>query len=211
MNDETTTWTLTELAETEDVTPRTVRYYIAQGLLPPPLGAGPSTRYGYGHALRLRLIRELQRQHLPLAEIRSRLEHLRDDEVAGVLTTYVRRPGPAASESALDYIRAVLSPPPAPPAMDWSARTGPRAPAAAAAAPSPTQAPKRLVGEAPAGYAEPPPPPNPAAGPARSQWDRIALTPDIELHVRRPLSRFQNRAVDRLIVVARQLLEEDTP
>jgi hypothetical protein len=45
--------------------------------------------------------------------------------------------------------------------------------------------------------------------PTRSQWDRIVLAPDIVLHVRRPLSRLQNRAVDRLIGVARQLLEEE--
>jgi hypothetical protein len=43
----------------------------------------------------------------------------------------------------------------------------------------------------------------------RSQWDRIALAPDIELHVRRPLSRLVNKRVDRLVAAARQLLEED--
>ena len=64
----------------------------------------------------------------------------------------------------------------------------------------------RSASEAPAPYAEPPPA---SLAPTRSQWDRISLAPDIELHVRRPLSRFQNRAVDRLIGVARQLLEED--
>jgi hypothetical protein len=50
-------------------------------------------------------------------------------------------------------------------------------------------------------------PPNPE----RSQWERIAIEPDIELHVRRPLSRTQNRRVERLIAFARQLLEEDKP
>ena len=32
---------------------------------------------------------------------------------------------------------------------------------------------------------------------------------DIELHIRRPLSRQQNKQVDRLIAIARELLEED--
>src|SRR6185369_12346149 len=45
--------------------------------------------------------------------------------------------------------------------------------------------------------------------PSRSQWERITLAPDIELHVRRPLSRIQNKAVDKLVGIARQLLEED--
>ena len=43
----------------------------------------------------------------------------------------------------------------------------------------------------------------------RSQWERIVLAPDIELHVRRPLSRTQNKRVDRLLTIARELLEED--
>ena len=55
----------------------------------------------------------------------------------------------------------------------------------------------------------PPKPPPQAVGADRSQWDRVALTPDIELHVRRPLSRLQNKQVDRLIAIARELLEGD--
>ena len=49
------------------------------------------------------------------------------------------------------------------------------------------------------------------SGPStRSQWERIVLTPDVELHVRRPQSRLHNRAVDRLVALARELLEEET-
>jgi hypothetical protein len=33
----------------------------------------------------------------------------------------------------------------------------------------------------------------------RGQWDRILLTPDIELHIRRPQSREQNRQIERLM------------
>jgi hypothetical protein len=60
-----------------------------------------------------------------------------------------------------------------------------------------------------------PPPHQPAPADAtappleRSQWDRISLAPDIELHVRRPLARSQSRKVDRLVTIARELLEED--
>ena len=64
-------YSLTDLVRLAGVTPRTVRYYVAQGLLPSPEQAGPSTRYGEGHLARLRLIRRLQRDHLPLAEIRA--------------------------------------------------------------------------------------------------------------------------------------------
>ena len=43
----------------------------------------------------------------------------------------------------------------------------------------------------------------------RSQWERVVLAPDVELHIRRPLSRTQNKRVDRLVTIARELLEED--
>jgi hypothetical protein len=37
----------------------------------------------------------------------------------------------------------------------------------------------------------------------------MALTRDVELHVRRPLSRDQNRLVERLIQLAGELTRED--
>ena len=90
-------YSLADLARLADVTPRTVRYYVAQGLLPSPDAAGPATRYGEGHLARLRLIRRLQRDHLPLAEIRARLERMGDDEVEAALAA-TRRRGAAAAD-----------------------------------------------------------------------------------------------------------------
>jgi hypothetical protein len=43
----------------------------------------------------------------------------------------------------------------------------------------------------------------------RAQWERITLAPDIELHIRRPLTRAANKQVDRLIDAARDILRED--
>ncbi len=56
-----------------------------------------------------------------------------------------------------------------------------------------------------------PPPGPPSAQMTRSQWERLPLSPDVELHIRRPLSRHQNKQVDRLIDFATELFEEDTP
>ena len=67
------TYTISELADLAGVTPRTIRYYLAQGLLPATGQSGPGTRYTTGHLARLRLIRRLQAEHQPLAEIRTRL------------------------------------------------------------------------------------------------------------------------------------------
>ena len=105
--DTKTRHSLAELARVAGVTPRTVRYYIAQGLLPGAHDAGPGAWYDDGHLTRLRLIRDLQRQHLPLAEIRGQLATLGDDEIAELVAERSKTPEPA-SGSALDYIRGVL-------------------------------------------------------------------------------------------------------
>ena len=67
--------------------------------------------------------------------------------------------------------------------------------------------------QVPAAAAAPAPgPPEATVRPGdRSQWERIVLAPDIELHIRRPLPRAQNKQVDRLVTIARELLEEDRP
>ena len=67
---------LTELVEAAGVSVRTVRYYIAEGLLPPAHGAGPRAAYTAEHLDRLRLIARLKDAYLPLREIRRRLRGL---------------------------------------------------------------------------------------------------------------------------------------
>ena len=216
---------LAELARVTGVTPRTVRYYIAQGLLPGPNDAGKAAWYGEGHLDRLRLIRRLQTQHLPLAEIRSRLGSISDAEVAELVAGPPPAEPPASNASALEYIREVLGTPPPKPerqAFRPMAMQGLPPMPAKSTRPSPLDLPRlrlaRGIDPTASLYeasAQPPPaPPNnePQSNqPSRSQWDRIGLTPDIELHVRRPLSRQDNRRLDRLITIARQVLGEEQP
>jgi DNA-binding transcriptional MerR regulator len=200
------TYSLGDLCGLAGVTPRTVRYYISQGLLRSPGTSGPGARYDDGHLSRLRLVRRLQREHLPLAEIRARLAALTDDEAIA----QAEGPTPAPADSALDYVRAVLGgrTPRTPPAT--------RTPDPAFSSPAFSSADMSQTGPMPAvqrelrvaedapGFASP-------AAPERSHWVRIALAPNVELHVRRPLTRSQNRAVARLLETARRLLEEDQP
>jgi DNA-binding transcriptional MerR regulator len=227
-------YTIGELADLAGTTPRTVRYYVALGLLPSPGQVGPGARYSDSHLARLRLIRKLQREHQPLAEIRSQLHGLRDEDVEQLLDEEARRP----RESALEYIRGVLgdtrptrakgspaaSGAPSIAAGDSSARASPSPDLRFQTLPTPGRAnPPSGPAAAPAGAGGAPPhgppasvpsPPSPApdeAGPQRSQWERVALSPDVELHVRRPLSRLANKRVERLIAIARELLEEDQP
>jgi DNA-binding transcriptional MerR regulator len=65
---------LNELCRVAGVTPRTVRFYIKEGLLPPPVGPKSFSRYGYEHWLRLALIRRFKEKYLPLREIKNRLD-----------------------------------------------------------------------------------------------------------------------------------------
>jgi DNA-binding transcriptional MerR regulator len=195
MSDDTR-YSLSELADLAGVTPRTVRYYLSSGLLP-GVPSGPGAKYGEDHLGRLRLIRRLQRDHLPLAEIRRRLAELGDDAIRGLAEEDDAPPPP---DSALDYIRNVLASP--------KPVTGvPPFFALSVAAPQPATANhvhRTSVGESVADYTSPT-----AAPVERSQWERVVLAPDVELHVRRPLSRTQNKKVDRLVTIARELLEED--
>jgi DNA-binding transcriptional MerR regulator len=80
-----TGYSLNELTQATGVTPRTVRYYVSEGLLPPPVAAGPRSHYTESHLQRLRLIGHLKDAYLPLREIRRRLQALSDDDVAGAI------------------------------------------------------------------------------------------------------------------------------
>jgi DNA-binding transcriptional MerR regulator len=93
---------LAELTEAADVSVRTVRYYIGEGLLPPPEGAGPGSSYGRGHLDRLRLIQRLKSAYLPLKEIRRRLAGLSDDDVQALLSVENERET-AMLEEAVSY------------------------------------------------------------------------------------------------------------
>ena len=70
-----------EFAAAAGVSARTVRYYIVEGLLPPPAGVGMGAMYGPEHLDRLRLILRLKDAYLPLREIRRQLTGLDDAAV----------------------------------------------------------------------------------------------------------------------------------
>ncbi|MEO5988086.1 MAG: MerR family transcriptional regulator [Candidatus Eisenbacteria bacterium] len=45
----------------------------------------------------------------------------------------------------------------------------------------------------------------------RTSWERIELSPDIELHVKRPLSPYWNKRLEVLLTMARRILGGDKP
>lgn len=176
---------LTELADITGVTQRTIRFYIAEGLLPPPEGAGPAAVYTATHRERLLLINGLKDRYLPLRAIRKQLATLTEAEIRAELQQVAAEPPPgptvtpSVAENALDYLDGILG-------------RG-RASAAPAALP-PSKLPP----------ASPPLKPVVAA-PAREHWERITLADGVELHVRADRLR-EAIPLDALVRQARKLL-----
>ena len=216
-------FSLGELAEQAGVTPRTIRYYISNGLLPGPASRGPKATYGRGHLDRLRLIKRLQEQYLPLAEIRRAIADLDDDGVRRSLQEQEEAVD-APTSSALDYVQELMahrhpgrsrrtsSPERAPRHTTDAVARAPRSAAPAmehrlddedrgsvpADAHTGTVAEEGVDDEGDCSG---------AGGwvAEQSRWDRFSLAPDVELHVRRPLSPNDRRAVRELIEDARRL------
>jgi DNA-binding transcriptional MerR regulator len=229
-----TLYTIGELAEAAEVTPRTIRYYTAEGLLPPPDTRGRYALYGGAHLLRLRLIARLKEAYLPLGEIKARMEHLSAEQVAQLLAEYNQ---PLASKgSAADYIAHVLTVSAASPAVQEDRRhmAEPNVSAARVLAESPsiyTAVPEQGVpagrpggGNLPIGFAAPAPPaPALAPGPlkriasqrseaapaaqaaAEETWRRLTLALGVELHIREPVPPDMRERIAGLLELARDL------
>ena len=107
---------LGELTEMAEVSTRTVRYYISEGLLPPPLSTGSKASYSSDHLNRLLLIGRLKAAYWPLREIRRHLDGLTAHEIEALLQQtqeideLSQQPiAPVRKEGAADYIDRVLN------------------------------------------------------------------------------------------------------
>ena len=218
--------TIAELAEEADVTPRTIRYYVEQGLLPPP-GRGRIAEYTEEHLQLLGLIGRLKRHYLPLEEIRDMLQRLSREEIEELLA----RDEPALTDegkrsSAADYISNLfergliqeqtrLREPAAPdysmPLPTPAPMIMPSMPAAASAAappPTPPVAKRGLFG-----YGRPAAMPERAAAQElpqpdeESTWHRVTIAPGVELHFHASVGARVRSVMSRLIAVVGNILE----
>ena len=73
-------YTASDLASRAGISERTVRYYVAEGLLPAPDGRGRGAHYGAAHLTRLKLIRAIQQAGNDLETIGEYLSELADDD-----------------------------------------------------------------------------------------------------------------------------------
>lgn len=211
-------WSLLELTQAAGVSVRTVRYYIAEGLLPPADASGPRASYNQVHLDRLRLIDQLKANYLPLKEIRRRLSSLTDEEVHDLVTAQsdANRPDSPTDQSrdrASDYIARLLSPAPQQrrpaPAPAQPPRPAPRLSRLAedtqpaldldADLPTPPAAPPLFAPNE--GVQTSPPRPDPTS------WRRVQLTDDAELLIRDDVYQRKRDRIDWLIDWAKKVFD----
>lgn len=197
MQDNEQTLTIEELAEQVGTAVRTIRFYIAEGLLPGPGTRGKAATYSDDHLLRLRLIRQLSERHVPLAEMRALLARLSYEEAQALLAEEeehaMQREQAAQAPSPKDYLATLLSqaraarqavPPPAPPVNP--------APPLPPVSPPPASPPMKPYQPAPAlSLAQP-----------QEVWQQWELAPGVELHVRADVAARQRRLIERLLWAA---------
>lgn len=177
-------YSLDELSTLADVSPRTVRYYIVEGLLPPPLTTGRNATYSQEHLDRLNAIASMKEMYLPLREIRHRLNTLTPEQM--------RDPAYLAS-----LAQAV--------AMDRAGRRhGGRARRHAGRGMSHQERnhEHRRVDRSPD--------PKDVADPSGQTWDRISLGDDAELLIRSHKARQMGTSLHRMLHKLRHMIETET-
>lgn len=196
-HDQDAVFTLERLCQEANVTIRTVRYYIAEGLLPPPLGQGPAARYGAEHLRRLQIIAGLKARFLPLREIRRVLDSLDDAGIADLASEFassaeIQTPRVEAGrrfsndEAAANDTEALHS--------------------LAFAAPNPAASYiEDLLGSNRTTIHRHLPPPAPQPAPEKS-WRRVPITEDAELLIEADTLERRREQIESLVAWAQKLL-----
>ncbi len=105
---------LEELAREAGISPRTVRYYVQRGLVPPPTFRGKDSSYGASHLLRLKVIGALQAAFYPLENIKGLLATKDDEALEALLKSRpvasARLAAPAVVDAEPRWRKIVLAP-----------------------------------------------------------------------------------------------------
>lgn len=199
----TATPSLADLAATSGLEARTIRSWVAQGLLPAPLNRGPAARYPADTLERVLAIRAMRDVlGMPLAEIRKELLVASPEQIRA----YASRVQGREQEVSFS-MRELRAAPPESSALDYIGAIRARAEVAVALpdpGAAPATAPPALGFEALehrlGGHLEP-------ARKARAEeWFRILITPDVELTVRAPLDAEQRVRLERCADLIRDVL-----
>lgn len=167
-----------ELAEKAGVSVRTIRYYISEGLLPPPEVRGRYSNYDEDYLHRIRLIRRLKDAYLPIKEIRRKLETESEEEIEKFLSLFESTNN--VKEDALQYI------------ANLRADSSPRA---KMMTPTPVPAPAPQISRA-------------MSQPDESAWRRIVIGPGVELHISESAAAQLGGKLQAMIAALKQRLQE---
>lgn len=184
--------TIEELAERTGLSIRTIRFYITEGLLPPPHTRGRNSAYTQEALDRLILIQRLKDAHLPLKEIRDQLDALtperihqlaqeRNQDLGAQSAEFSPQFSRVESDSALNYITRILD-----------ARSAYRAG-------EPTLSFAQL--------AQPPTPPEIQKKEPAESWRRIEILPGVELHLREPIDPLIQKKLARIVDMVKILFQ----
>lgn len=205
-------YSLQELADAAGVSTRTVRYYITEGLLPPPVQAGSRSFYTRHQLDRLLLIGLLKDAFLPLKEIRRRLAALSDDELRQALEDAEQAGGtgsPMIQEDLVERSFALRAP------MRMPMQLPDHDLPAPAERDEALEYINRVLSErkAPRGHIVPPrpvPPPSPHHPPVPERtWRRLPIGEEAELVISDELYRRRKERIDALITWAERMLTQD--
>lgn len=186
-----------DLADLAEVSPRTIRYYTQEGILPEPINRGKFAYYTEEHLDRLALIRHLKDTYLPLKEIRQMMASLSWAEVRDLLSPQAKeaeKPDSSSppqvgsrvvreGDSALEYIQRLLG-----------TQTDLSQPDAHRLHKFSPPAKKEAL------YSQTKTPPE--------SWRRITLAPGVELNIREPYTAIDPKRIDDLIQFAQKLFSQ---
>jgi|SRR5579871_1034397 len=204
-------YTIGQLAQAAGLTPRTIRYYTAEGLLPAPDTRGRYARYSHEHLSRLRLIHHMKSAYLPLTVIRERLNSLTTAEIEAQLS--VDTPAGMERQEPLAILQLATTVLPSEtsrprPAMLLEAPREPFPPRASGR--------RRILLISPRLAGLPSTLPweelSPSDSPRRAElttetWKRIVLAPGVELHLHVPESPEAGERLNRIIAEVQALFQ----
>ena len=134
---------------------RTIRYYMAEGLIQTPgEKQGTASLFGYLNLLQLLTVKKLQAEHLPIRKIRELVAGKSEQELEMLLGVGGIAAKKSRDTDAKRYLESLLAP--------------------ESAAPPPTML----------AAAAPPAPPPPQKFDQSASWQRIEIEPGLELHIR---------------------------
>jgi DNA-binding transcriptional MerR regulator len=135
---------------------RTIRYYLAEGLIQAPEEKqGTASVFGYRNLLQLLVVKKLQAEHLPIRKIKELVAGKGEQELEALLGVSGHSGKRSRQTEAKHYLESLLTP--------------------QSAAPPP--APARMIEMAAA-------PSPPQQHDSSQSWQRVEIEPGLELHIR---------------------------